>query len=228
MRWRRHVIRDEQFPIWYGDGSRGEPIGCEVHLRRTIEDFTLAEPTRADVALPIFRLSQVKSAGLRKWLTLYEDPIFARAIEPAVEVINGMTRFLEPRMMMMTIALDSMGYYRDPARRRNAKLQTQVERCLDAANIDVPGIGSRSGIALAIARVNNDLKHPDRLSRPDPRELSLITEIATAIMRQQIVDLVGLQPKQISTNSFNWVSGHFRANSATIDDDGHVIFSGSA
>lgn len=190
--WRGHHIVDEQFPIWTIDGSSHGPDHCTVLLRRTVEDSEQPEPSRSDVSLPMFHLADLGDSGLRRWLELYQDPAFRRAVEPVVEVINGASRFLEPQVMMVVVGLDAMGYYRDQQRARNVPLFRQVERCLTAAGVDLSSIGPIRGVAKAIAAVNNDLKHPDRLSRPDPVHLSLVANLSIAVMRLQLFDLLGL------------------------------------
>lgn len=225
--WRRHHIVDEQFPIWTIDGSSHGPDNCTVLLRRTVEDSEQPEPSRSDVALPMFHLADLGESGLRKWLQLYEDPAFRRAIEPVVEVINGASRFLEPQVMMAVLGLDAMGYYRDGQRTRNVALAKQIERCLAAAGIDFSGIGPVRGIAKAIASVNNDLKHPDRLQRPDPIHLSLVANLSIVVMRLQLFDLLGLPSSSRARYStygavFHALDG-FKQSGLSIDRDGNFV-----
>ncbi|MET1087332.1 MAG: hypothetical protein ABWY04_09475 [Arthrobacter sp.] len=196
--WRGHHILDEQFPVWMLDGSSRMHEACSVLLRRTVEDSEQPEPSRSDVALPMFSLRDLGENGLRKWLDLYQDPVLRRAIEPVVEVINGASRFLEPQVLMTVLALDAMGYYRDEHRSGNIPLFKQIERCLGAAGIDFSSIGPALGIAKAIANTNNDLKHPDRQQRPDPVHMSLVARLSIAVMRLQLFDLLGLPEESLT------------------------------
>lgn len=227
--WRGHHILDEQFPLWMLDGSSQVHEPCTVILRRTVEDSEQPEPTRSHVALPMFNLSDLGETGLRKWLDLYQDPVLRRAIEPVVEVINGASRFLEPQILMTTLALDAMGYYRDERRNSNVPLFKQIQRCLDAAAIDLSPIGPALGIARAIANTNNDLKHPDRQQRPDPIHMSLVAKLSTAVMRLQLFDLLDL-PDHHRTRYADYGDTQqairaFNQAGIKIDEAGRFVFS---
>lgn len=190
--WRRHHILDEKFPVRTIDGATHGPDECLVLLRRTVEDAEQPEHPHSSFAVPMFHLADLGQSGVSRWLSLYEDPVFRKAIEPAVEVINGASRFLEPQVLLAMLALDAMGYYLDNARSRNVPLSVQIERCLVSANIDLGSIGTNSEIARAMANVNNDLKHPDRLQRPDPLQLNLVAKLSVAVMRLQLFSLLDL------------------------------------
>ena len=227
LHWRGHEIEDKQFPTWMMDGSIGEPTSIELQTRRTIRDLDQPPIDRKKLKTPIFHLADVGSRGLRRWFTLYEDEAFRRAIEPTVEVINGASRFLEPRIMMTTLGLDAMGYFLDADRARGTALHKQILRCITATKHDWSVIGPDVGIARAIANVNNDLKHPDRLSRPDSRDLKLLDALATVIMRLQVFELLGL-PKELrqfayGSNEVFRAVDEFRLNGVTITVDGAIV-----
>lgn len=225
--WREHQIVDDQFPMWMLDGSTRTPSACNVLLRRTINDAEQPEPVRSDVRLPMFHLHFLGEAGLRKWLELYADPLFRRAIEPVVEVINGASRFLEPQVLMTVLGLDAMGHYRDEGRARNVALFRQIERCLRAAGVDFSSIGPVQGVAKAIANINNDLKHPDRDRRPDPVELSLVADLSIMAMRLQLFDLLDLPDDNRSQfesyGDVQHVISAFERNGLRIDDSGNFV-----
>lgn len=190
--WRRHHVLDDQFPAWAVDGYSHGRDECIVLFRRTVEDSEQPEPPRSEVTLPTFHLADIGAGGLMKWLSLYEDPIFRRSIEPVVEVINGASRFIEPQVLMAVLGLDALGYYHDSERARGVALYKQIERCIKMAKMDLKSIGTDLGIAKAIARVNNDLKHPDRLQRPDPIHMTLVANLSISLMRMQLFTLLDL------------------------------------
>ena len=226
VRWRRHRIRDDTFPMWMLAGQPRSATFTDLIHARTAEDATLPAAKDASFAMAALDLADLGARGLRRWVTLYQDDIFRRAIEPAVEVLNGASKFLEPQVMMLAMALDALGFYRDPDRKRGTAMWAQIERCILAANLDVSRIGSSKGVALLIANTNNDLKHPDRLARPDHMRLSLVADLATTILRSQLFDLLS-QPKNRLEQFMTWGEAEqsfavFARNQVRVDDAGHL------
>lgn len=222
--WRNHHVRDDMFPVWMLSGDTRGPDQVTVQLQRTSEDSEQQLPSSADLMLPMFSLRDIGTAGLKRWYRLYDDPILRRAIEPAVEVINGASRFREPQLLMAAMSLEAAGHYRDPERRRRRPLHEQIQRCLAATKHDWSAIGSEGGIARAIAETTNDLKHPDRPRRPNGVELAVVTDLARLLMRMQILDLLQI-PKStrqqfLRTNAIHSVTERFRLNGVSIRDDG--------
>lgn len=226
LSWRDHWISDRQFPIWFLDGSTADGHLVQVHARQTVAEAENSEPKSANFISPLFHLNDLDSSGLSRWFRLYGDPVFRRAIEPAVEVINGASRFLEPQLLMTAMGLEAMGHYRDPQRRSRVSFESQIKRCVDATRFDFTRVGSNKGIARALARTYNDLKHPDRDSRPDGYELSLLTPLALLILRMQLFDLLRL-PSRLRTqfeasNSVYHALEPFKLNGVIIDSRGNL------
>lgn len=227
IRWRRHRIRDDAFPMWMLAGEPHSGIFTDLIHARTAEDARLPAAKDASFAVAALNLTDLGARGLRRWVTLYQDDVFRRAIEPAVEVLNGASKFLEPQVMMLAMALDSLGFYRDADRKRGTPMWAQIHRCISAAKVDVSRIGSSKGVALLIANTNNDLKHPDRPARPDHLRLSLVADLATTIFRSQLFDLLS-QPKERLRQFVTWGEAEqafaaFDRNRVRVDDGGHLI-----
>jgi len=227
VRWRSHRVVDETFSPVVDPGQQQLSVPRTALLRRTIPDSEEASPERFDVAMPMFRLQHLGAPGLKKWCELYADEFFRRAIEPAVEVINGASKFVEPQLMMITLALDAMGYYRDPVRKSKTPLFKQIQRCMAATQIDWPEIGPVDGIARAIANTNNELKHPDRLNRPDVLQIGLLSNLAVIIMRFQLFDLLdlpdNLRSNFLASNAVRHAIEAFKLNRVTIDSVGALV-----
>lgn len=227
LNWRRHTVVDEQFPLWMLDGSTMGPNHVTVQIQQTVPDFEQPEIASSDLTMPMFTLADLGTAGLTRWYRLYDDATLRRAVEPTVEVIRGATRFLEPQLMMTAMALEAMGHYRDPDRRRNRPLHEQVQRCMAASHADWSQIGTERGISRAISNTYNDLKHPDRPKRPKGLELALLTELAKLLARMQLIDIIDLpalrRAQFLRSNSFRRVLERFKLNGVHIDDDGTVI-----
>ena len=165
--WRDHSVLDDNFPTWMLSGQAREPSNVAVQLQRTAEDTEQPLPSAPDLVLPMFTLRDLGTPGLKRWYRLYDDDVFRRAVEPAVEVINGASRFREPQLIMAAMSLEAAGHYRDPQRRPKRRLEEQIQRCLAATGHDWSAIGTEMGIARAIAKTTNDLKHADRPNRPN-------------------------------------------------------------
>lgn len=211
LAWRSHKLRDDEFPLWMMDGSDRGAYEVEVQLAGTIDQHAYPVPDQNAFGLSVVRLSDLGPAGMARWIELYADPDLQRAVQPAVEVLNGASRFLEPQLMMLAISLDSFGFYRFGDGRRRT-IADHILKCLEAAQLDWPEIGSRVGIAHAIAAVNNDLKHPDRRTSPSIDVLSAVTSLAKIVARAQVLDLLGLDDRfRKKFLSYNDASNAIRA-----------------
>ncbi|MEW1953150.1 hypothetical protein [Terrabacter sp. NPDC080008] len=220
VRWRAHKVLDDQFPTWMLSGEAQKPSFVDVLYQRTAGDFVAPPAETADLRWPAIRLADLGASGLQRWLDLYSDPLIRRAVEPAVEVINGATRFVEPRLLMTVLGLDAMGYFRDPLRKPQTPLNTQIERCLWASGLDVSALGSVRQVAMAIAHVNNDIKHPDRDHRPDGVVMRLVADLALLVMRMQTAELLGVQDKfrRVRDGGVDTVVQAFERNGVVIQD----------
>jgi hypothetical protein len=229
--WRGHRVKDESFPTWMlgGDARAAQPV--ETRLSRTTRDAQSAPVPHDRLALPWLRLRDLGSRGMKRWTDLYDDDLFRRGIEPIAEVLSGASRFLEPQLMMTAIALDYMDFSRDVTRRR-LSLAQRIEGCLAAADLDWPQIGTRSGIAKAIAKLNNDLKHPDRLNRPSTVELHCLTDLAIVIARAQLLDFLRLSSEHrrrfLQSRPVYQAVDAFRLNSVMVSATGDLIPAGTS
>lgn len=223
LAWRTHTVLDAEFPSWMSDGSDRGAHPVEVQMAGTIEQQHLPMLTPTSLGLPALRLRDLGADRMRRWVELYGDSNFRRAVEPAVEVINGASEFLEPQLMMLAMSLDYFGYFRWGDRRRRS-MADNIQKCLQDAHLDWPEIGSQEGVARAIANANNDLKHPDRENTPDPDVLAGVTRLAEIIARAQVFDTLDLADEVrrqfVSGNDARHAVGIFTHNGITITDNG--------
>jgi hypothetical protein len=193
LAWRSHRLRDEEFPVWMLDGSTSTPTFVDVQFQGTIAEHIAEKPSSPHFSYPPLWLGSVTAEALANWVTLYGDEVLAQAVQPAVEVINGASRFLEPQLMMLAISLDRFGYFLHGDRRQR-RIHANIEKCMEAAGIAWPTLGSRRGVARAIANANNDLKHPDREASPPSRQLAGLVELCKIIVRAQVFELLSVDP----------------------------------
>ena len=87
-------------------------------------------------------------------------------------------------------------------------------------------MGTETGIARAIAKTTNDLKHADRPDRPTGVELAVITDLAKLVMRMQILDLLRIPAKTrqkfVRTNAVYGVVELFRFNGVKVLENGSL------
>ncbi|KAA6436406.1 hypothetical protein FQ330_03100 [Agrococcus sediminis] len=187
--WRSHEVMDNEFPLWGMGSIEHGPHNVQTLLSGTVKHHSA--PPAESMPMPAFRLRDIGADGMRSWVERYADPRFERAVQPAVEVINGASAFLEPQLMMLAISLDRFGDYRfnDGVQRA---MKTTIKRCLDDSGFDWSQVGSNEAIAASIANVNNDLKHPGRPTYPDGDVLTGVTRLARVIVRAQLFDLLNL------------------------------------
>lgn len=226
LAWRSHRLRDDEFPRWMMDGSDYGGYSVEVMMSSTVEQRRDPAPKPNALMFSMFRLHDLGPEGMRRWIELYADQVLKQAVQPAVEVINGASRFLEPQLMMLAISLDRFGYYRFNDKKRRAMYE-HIARCLEAANLDWPQIGSRIGIAKAVSNVNNDLKHPNRESYPNTDVLAGVKELAEIIARLQLFDLLGvddhLRQQFVTGNDVRNAVGIFEHAGVTVTDEGEFV-----
>lgn len=226
LAWRSHRIVDEEFPLFTLDGTTHGPEPALTQFSGTVAEHVLPEPSSTSLAFPPLKLAALGASGLKRWTDLYTDGRLRRGVQPVAEVINGAATFLEPQLMMLAAALDYFGYYRcnDKVRR---SMHESIEKCLNEALLDWPTIGSRAAIARAIARTNNDLKHPDRERRPEREELASVTALARVIARAQVFDLLGVDPSVrrdfLSSPDGRWPAELFTSYGLRIADDGMIV-----
>lgn len=223
--WRRHSIKDDEFPTWM---MAGPPIAAgrvDIQVAQTVQEHELEGTPRPQLSTPSVALSDLGAARLARWVDLYEEDGIRRAVQPAVEVLNGATKFLEPQMMMLAIAMERFGHYSDDARRR--RLHEYIERCMEDADLDWPQIGRRTGIARALADLNNDLKHADRPNYPETDVLVAMVGLAKIIVRSQLFHLLDISPAAREP-FFTWGDAAnavrtFERLDIRIGDDGSIL-----
>lgn len=221
--WREHRLLDDQFPTWMLSGDTRSPIPVPLILRRTASDHEQAKVEWRDLAVSLFHLSDLGEDGLTRWLEFYADPLFRRAVEPAVEVLNGGAgSFVEPRLTLTMFALDALGHYLDEERKPKVSLRDQIERCLSVPGQMWSRLGDHTELAQAMAHINNDLKHPDRGRRPDGVELTLAADLGLVIFRLQIAQLLGLDQSLLqefcATKPYIDAINAFERNGITISE----------
>lgn len=219
--WRGHHLQDDQFPLWMLNGEARDPEFVPVLLQRTVRDHEQPAAQSKDLLLPLFQLDHLGAERFLRWLEMYADPAFRRAVEPTVEVLNGAAgAFVEPRLTLVSHALEALGYFLDQKRTRHERLQHQVQRCLRVPGVDWSPLGTEEQIAEALANTTNDMKHPDRGHRPDGVEMGLAADLGVLALRLQFAYMLGIDStaiqKYTTSRAFRDTVEAFLLNGITI------------
>lgn len=227
--WRSHSIYDSQFPTWFLSGDEGPLMRVPAILASTLREHSESSPTSSQLAFPAAYLSGITVEGLARWCDSLEDPDYRRAVEPAVEAIATEGAFLEPTIMMLTMALDRFGYCATGKHPRQ-ELWTHICSCLDEAQVDWRKVGSNEGLAKFLADVNNCLKHPDRVAGPKsngyPDTLAMVAakELLCVAARAQALVAAGASDEVMasfhSTPSVRQTRQLFEDHGVAVDDNG--------
>lgn len=190
LRWREHWLLDDLFPVRFLSGDTGLPERTKVLISSTLPEHAMEEPSRSQLAFPAVRLAALTDENLTQWTLSYlGDEAFRRAVEPAVEAISMAGVFMETRVMMLASSLEWFGYC--GLARKRLSLPKAIEWTLDCTGVDWPDVGTRKGLGAFAARVNNDLKHPDRGNRPTHSELYAAMRLMIMAAQGQLLHKVG-------------------------------------
>jgi hypothetical protein len=184
--WRGHEVRGEQYVQRVQDREGGE--GAFTEERRwepAYIDATARWSGEAiDLGHPLLTAADFAAEGFEQWFSRWTtDDDFKAALQPAVEAIAGMTRFLEPRLISLVGALEGLGGWLSGNPRQFIKTKPAVQNCLNAIDADWSNIGSTEHIAGYLATIYNDLKHPQRGRRASYHDLRFATRLASTIVR---------------------------------------------
>lgn len=226
LRWREHWLVDDLFPNRFLSGDAGPPQRTKVLISSTLPEHAMEVPTRAQLAFPTVSLGALTGENLARWTSAYlEDEVFRRAVEPAVEAISMAGTFMETRIMMLASSLEWFGHC--GLDRKRVSLPAAIQWTLDCIGIDWPDVGSCNGLAVFSANVNDDLKHPDRGSRPANAQLY-------AAMRLMIMAAQGQLLHKMAVDDAVWenfrgspqvqrVHEIFELNDVRVDGEGRLV-----
>lgn len=197
--WRGHWALGHNFKKQTeGSERRSGDALIPVVLEKTLREATSAKPTWRDLTLQAVSLRQLSAESLERWTDSYVDEEdFRRAVDPAVEAIASTGGIVETKIMTLAAALDFFAF--SYLRKRKPRLSDQLTWCLDAARIDWPSVGNNAAIGKMLADVNNDLKHADRRSSPDPVLLRATLRVMEVAARGQL-----LKKLEVSDEVFEW------------------------
>ncbi|MEU7223833.1 hypothetical protein [Streptomyces chrestomyceticus] len=209
--WRSHSVRDQRFT---------EKRFSQLIKQNTVKEAARPDPTEKQLRHPLASPSQIGSSGLEAWAASYET--WGRFIHPAVSALNSPRTTLENVVVNAAVSMEAAGHLIGEVdgenatydRRRRKTTATFIYRCLARTGWDWSGIcESRVGLARALAKNYNTIKHYGRGDFPDPLETYLVSSTATLVVRLLAIR----QAAPDATSEFD--SGrHFPAYGRLVED----------
>lgn len=198
LSFREHKLRDDRFSSRMLDGRiHAHPL-TEIISRHTYRDRRVEVPSKKELGHPIAHMAQIGVEGLTAWSEKYEQ--WERFILPSVSVLSRTGRFIEDVIISTSMSIEAAGSIigERPDERatwsRGSKptTATYVYRCLDLLDVRWPErIGSRVGLARAVANSYNAVKHYDRGEFPDHDESYVVSEVNQMIVRLLAIHITG-------------------------------------
>lgn len=212
IRFRRHQIRDERFPIRMMDGSVSYLPFCEAYSDATTREITEPRPTREQLVGLIARVQDLGVEGLERWGAIHND--WRRVILPMVGVLSR-AAFVEDVVINAAMSLEAAGHilgYRegeeDTYNGVRKTTATWMYRCVVSLGLDWSEIAeSPMAVARGITNFYNDIKHYARGEFPDPEETYLIRIVAAVVVRMTVMNAIEDTGEIAKTWGEHWLRG---------------------
>lgn len=231
--FRKHKIQDSRFTLKTMDGTvRGYPH-VELISRQTIRDYATQKPSAAELRFPLINMPLLSPETLTKWGENYER--WARFLLPAVGVLGMRDVIIENRAINSAMSLEAFakGIVTSVAgesatyQNNRAVTATYIYRGLKNLGLNWEAIAvSEVGLARAIARNYNSIKHPGSQDFPDAFHTRTLTQISIGVNRLNALKLVASEEEYAKadvSSLFREAIDVFRLNNLYIDGDGRVI-----
>jgi hypothetical protein len=186
--FREHHLRDDRFVTRLQDGRIHDRPRYEVISARTIRERATPIPTTKKLGEPIAWFSQVGPEGMQAWSDSYEA--WSRFILPSASVLGRNGAYAEDIVVSTSMGLEAAGGLlgeqsgeRPTWFRGRPTTATYVYRCLQLVDVNLDKIGDKMGLARAIAKNYNDVKHYDRGDYPDQDITYLVSSFNELLVR---------------------------------------------
>lgn len=195
IHFRQHRVGDEQIVVRsVGATVLGHPK-VEAISSHTVQDYAQPNPKKSALDKMLTRFSDVGEEGMVRWNEQYEP--WKKFVLPAVGNLGRSGSFMEDTIVSMSMSLEAAGKIigerpgeDETYGHRGPITATQVYRCLDVIGVSWGEIGSNAGIARAIARIYNSIKHFNGGDYPDAAVSHLVSGIAKMIVRLMTLHLL--------------------------------------
>jgi len=231
--FRNHQIRDFRFTDKTINGTvHGFPY-VELISRETIREYATEKPSAADLRFPLIRMSNLTSETLTKWGEDYDS--LARFLLPVVGLLRVRNIFVENTVINAAMSLEAFGKTvvgrvdgeEDTYWQEKPILATYIFRGIKTLHLSWESIAaSEVGLARAIAKNYNAIKHPDKGEFPDSFHTKVLGQFATNIVRLNALKLVTREEEYAKVDAetiFRGLTELFELNNLFINDDGIIM-----
>jgi hypothetical protein len=231
--FRNHQIRDSRFTDKASNRTVYGYPHVELISRQTIREYATEKPSTADLRFPLIRMSNLTSETLMNWGERYDS--LARFLLPVVGLLRVRNTFVENTAINAAMSLEAFGKNsadsvdgeKETYSRKKPTLATYILRGIKTLSLTWENIAaSEVGLAKAIAKNCNAIKHPNKGEFPDSFHTQVLGQIATNIVRLNALKLVAREEEYEKVDAVTLFSDPkelFELNNLFIDDDGIIV-----
>lgn len=236
LSFRKHSLRDDLFVLRTGTGRVYSAPLTEVTSRHTYRERIPEIPSVKELGNPIASFRQIGAEGLEAWANNYEP--WKRFILPSASVLGRDGAYIEDLIISTSMSMEAAGGIigERPGERATwsrgriprPTTATYVYRCLELLAVRWPErIGSRIGLAKAVANAYNDVKHYDRGDFPEHDEAHVVSQVSQMIVRLVALHITGRGEELLAhyreTEQFYKLQQALDAYGLKIDDHGSWV-----
>lgn len=232
--FRRHRVGGPHIGSFAAGGGGSVRVHrAELVSTQTYRDYAQPTPSKRDLDSLLTRLSDVGAEGMARWGAEWER--WKRFILPAAGVLGRRGAFAEDIITSLSMSFEAAGKIigvrdgeRDTYGRGRPATATYVYRCLNVLDVSWGQVAPHHvGLAKAIAKTYNSIKHSDDSDFPDSAVSFVISHVSEHIARLlalHIIDDAGGLLAPFREPGAMWRVGRYVDVCAiTFDEQGCVV-----
>lgn len=231
--FRKHEIQDARFA---GQSINGTVTGypyVELISRQTVREFATEKPSNATFHFPLLPMRSLSAETLTKWGEKYDS--WARFLLPVVGGFRVRNQFVENVAINAAMSLEAFGTTistvsdgeEETYRYNKPTTATYSYRGIKSLGLIWDSIAaSEIGLARAIAKNYNSIKHPGNEEFPDSFHTHVLSQISTGVVRLNALKLVASKEEYSKVDAsrvFGNAMELARLNDFFIDTDGKIV-----
>lgn len=195
--FRKHRVGDTHIGSFAAGGGGALRVHrAELISAQTVRDYARPAPSKTDVDSFLVRLSDVGVDGMTRWGDEWEK--WKRFILPAAGVLARSGAFAEDLITSLSMSFEAAGKIigtrdgeLDTYRGNSPTTATYVYRCLSVLGVSWGKVAtSHVGLARAIAKTYNSIKHYDGRDLPDSAVSLVVSHISEHVARLLALHIV--------------------------------------
>lgn len=231
--FRNHQIQDSRFSLQTIEGTVLGNQYVELISRQTVREYAVERPSKEDLRFPLISMPTLSPATLTKWGESYDS--WARFLLPVVGVLRVRNLVVENVAINAAMSLEAFakGIVTSAEgeaatyQRNRPVTATYIYRGIKALGLNWDSIAaSEIGLARAIAKNYNSIKHPGNQDFPDAFHTRTLAQISMGVVRLNALKLVASEEEyskaDVST-VFREPTELFKLNDRFIDAEGRIV-----